>query len=74
MIKYIDCGLSRHFLTKIIDEEKRERIRIVSDIVNSIRLNDIGVHEYGKYMLAIEKDKITIVTPKQVYIKRLMLH
>lgn len=74
MIEYIDCGLSKHYLTKLIEEEKKERIQIVSNMVQSIRLKDKGVHEYGKYQLSIEDDKIQIVTPKKVYIKLLAVH
>ena len=74
MIEYINGGLSRHFLTKIILEEKKKRIQIVSDMVQNIRLNDLGVHEYEGYILSIENDKIQIVTPKKIYVKLLNLH
>lgn len=74
MIEYINGGLSRHSLTKMIEEEKKERIRIVSNMIQSIQMNDKGVHEYGKYMLSIEDDKIQIVTPKKVYVKIISIH
>ena len=74
MIEYIDYPLSRHFLTKLIEEEKRERIQIVSNMVKDIRLNNKGVYEYGRYMISIEYDKIQIVTPEKVYIKLMLLH
>lgn len=74
MIEHIYSPLSRHVLTKLIEEEKRERIQIVSNMVDNIRWNEKGVHEYGKYLLAIEDDKIQIVTPKTVYIKLLYIH
>lgn len=74
MIEYIEGGISRHYLTKIIKEEQKERIQIVSQIVNAIRSNELGVHEFGKYMLSIEKDKIQIVTPEKVYVKILAVH
>lgn len=74
MIEYINGGLSRHSLTKLIEEEQKERIRIVSNMIQSIQMNDEGVHEYGKYMLSIEDDKIQVVTPKKVYVKILAIH
>ena len=74
MIEYIDYPLSRHYLTKIIKEEQKERIQIVSQIVQCLRLNDIGVYEYGQYMLSIEDNEIQIVTPEKVYVKLLAVH
>lgn len=74
MIEYIDYPLSRHYLTKIINEEQKERIQIVSQIVHAIRSNELGIHEFGKYMLSIEQDKIQIVTPEKVYVKILAVH
>lgn len=74
MVEYIKGGISRHYLTKIIKEEQKERIQIVSKIVNAIRSNKLGVYEFGKYMLSIEKDKIQIVTPEKIYIKTLLVH
>lgn len=58
MIEYIDYPLSRHFLAKLIDEEKRERIKIVSQIINSIRLKEKGTYEYGNYLWTIEDEEI----------------
>lgn len=74
MLKYIEGGISRHYLTKIIKEEQKERIQIVSRIVHTIRSNELGVYEFGEYMLSIEKDKIQIVTPQKVYVKLLAVH
>ena len=74
MIEYIDYPLSRHYLTKIINEEQKERIQIVNQIVNAIKVKELGVHEFGKYILAIEQDKIQIVTPKKIYVKFLVVH
>lgn len=74
MIEYIDYPLSRHYLTKIIKEEQKERIQIVNQIVNAIKLKELGVHEFGKYMLSIENDKIQIVTPEKIYVKLLAVH
>ena len=53
MIEYIDYPLSRHYLTKMIQEEKKERIQIVSQIVQCLKLKELGVHEFGQYMLSI---------------------
>ncbi len=74
MIEYINGGLSKHDLTKLIETEKKERIQIVSAMVQNIRLQDKGVHKYGQYMLSIEDDKIQIVTPGKVYVKLLRVH
>ena len=74
MIEYIDYPLSRHFLTKLIEEEKRERIKIVSQIINSIRLKEKGTHEYGNYLWSIEDEEIQLVTPNKIYIKKLLIH
>ena len=74
MIEYIDYPLSRHYLTKIINEEQKERIQIVSQIVHAIRSNKKGVYEFGKYQLAMEQDKIQIVTPEKIYVKLLAVH
>lgn len=74
MIEYIDYPLSRHYLTKMIQEEKKTRIQIVSQIVHAIRSNELGVYEFGKYMLSIENDKIQLVTPEKIYIKLLTIH
>ena len=74
MIEYFDYPLSRHYLTKMIKEEQKERIQIVSQMVNAIKLKELGVHEFGKYMLSIENDKIQIVTPEKIYVKLLAVH
>lgn len=72
MIEYINA-INRRVLTKII-EKKRERHEIVTEMLACIELNDIGIHEYGHYMLAIESDKIQLVTPDKLYIKTLRIH
>lgn len=74
MIEYIKGGISRHYLTKIIKEEQKERIQIVSQIVNAIKVKELGVYEFGKYMLSIENDKIQIITPEKIYVKLLTIH
>lgn len=74
MIEYINGGLSRHSLTKMIQEEKKERIQIVSQMVQCLKLKELGVHEFGQYMLSIENNKIQIVTPDKVYVKLLTVH
>lgn len=74
MIEYIECGISRHYLTKIIKEEQQERIQIVSQIVHAIRSNELGIYEFGKYMLSIEDSEIQIITPEKIYIKLLTIH
>ena len=51
MIEYIDYPLSRHYLTKMIQEEKKERIQIVSQMVQCLKLKELGVHEFEQYML-----------------------
>ena len=72
MIEYI-TAINRRVLTKII-EKKRERHEIVTDMLACIELKDIGIHEYGQYMLAIESDKIQLVAPDKLYIKNLYIH
>lgn len=74
MVDYIKGGISRHYLTKIIKEEQKERIKIVNKIVQCLKLKEFGVHEFGKYMLSIENDKIQIVTPEKIYVKLLAVH
>lgn len=74
MIKYVDCPLSRHYITKMIQEEQKKRIQIVNQIVFAIRSNKLGVYEFGKYMLSIEKNEIQIITPEKIYIKLLTIH
>lgn len=73
MVEYIH-SINRRVLTKIIEEKKRERYEIVTEMLGCIELNDTGIHEYGCYMLAIESDKIQLVTPNKIYIKPLCLH
>jgi len=72
MIEYVD-RLNRRFLTGEIEKSK-ERFTIVTEMLACIELNDTGIHEYGCYMLAIESDKIQLVTPNKIYIKPLCLH
>ena len=73
MIEYITT-INRRVLTKIIEENKRERFRIVTDMLNCIESGCIGVYEYGRYMLSVEHDKIQLVTPDKVYVKMLFVH
>ena len=73
MIEYI-TAINRRVLTKIIEENKKERFQIVTDMLNCIELGCMGVHEYGRYILAVERDKIQLVTPDKVYIKTLLIH
>lgn len=61
MIEYI-TAINRRVLTKIIEENKRERFQIVTDMLNCIELGCMGVHEYVRYILAVEHDKIQLVT------------
>lgn len=72
MIEYI-TAINRRFLTSVI-EKTRERFQIVTEMLNCIELGCMGVHEYGRYILAIERDKIQLVTPDKVYIKTLLIH
>ena len=72
MVEYMH-SINRRVLTKII-EKKRERHEIVTDMLACIELKDIGIHEYGHYMLAIESDKIQLVTPDKLYIKTIHIH
>ena len=72
MIEYINA-INRRVLTKII-EKKKERHEIVMDMLACIELKDIGIHEYGRYLLAIEPDKIQLVTPDKIYIKTTNIH
>ena len=73
MIEYITT-INRRVLTKIIEENKRERFQIVTDMLNCIESGCIGVYEYGRYMLSVEHDKIQLVTPDKVYVKMLLVH
>ncbi|HAU87484.1 MAG TPA: hypothetical protein DCW90_18960 [Lachnospiraceae bacterium] len=73
MIEYI-TAINRRVLTKIIEENKRERFQIVTDMLNCIESGCIGVYEYGRYMLSVEHDKIQLVTPDKVYVKMLLVH
>lgn len=72
MIEYI-TAINRRFLTSVI-EKMRERFQIVMEMLNCIELGCMGVHEYGRYILAVEHDKIQLVTPDKVYIKTLLIH
>lgn len=72
MIEYI-TAINRRFLTSVI-EKTRERFQIVTEMLNCIELGCMGIHEYGRYILAIERDKIQLVTPDKVYIKTLLIH
>ena len=72
MIEYI-TAINRRFLTSVI-EKTRERFQIVTEMLNCIELGCMGVHEYGRYILAVERDKIQLVTPDKVYIKTLLIH
>lgn len=72
MIEYI-TAINRRFLTSVI-EKTRERFQIVTDMLNCIELGCMGIHEYGRYILAVERDKIQLVTPDKVYIKTLLIH
>lgn len=73
MLEYIH-SINRRVLTKIIKEKKRERYEIITDMLYCIDLKIIGVHEYGQYLLSIEDDKITLVTPVKIYTKTTLIH
>lgn len=73
MVEYIH-SINRRVLTNIIEEKKRERYEIVTDMLYCIDLKIIGIHEYGQYLLSIEDDKITLVTPAKIYTKTLFVH
>lgn len=72
MIEYI-TAINRRFLTSVI-EKTRERFQIVTDMLKCIELGCMGIHEYGRYILAVERDKIQLITPDKVYIKTLLIH
>lgn len=74
MVEYIDCPVGKRFLTKVIEEEKRKRFQIVTDMIAQLEVKEIGVHEYERYILSIKQDEIQLVTPDKIYIKKLLIH
>lgn len=72
MIEYIDT-INRRFLTSVI-KKSNERFQIVTDMLWHIDTKEMGVYEYGNYVLFVDSDLIQIVTPKNIYIKTLSVH